>query len=189
MSAVSPGAFVPEFEEAMNRAMREEIVRVFDELAGAFDTAGRPLVVTRPCLADELAAAADLVKGKLSGIPVAIVRGRADLVTDADGRFEIVDQAPGAYQLTARHSLFSEGTARVTLEDKDGLVDIPVVAGGVIADRYGRARVIQAGNLLSGAVQGVIAALVALVLTPLRWKPDEHEDPGPSSAEPPRYVE
>ncbi len=55
------------------------------------------------------------------------------VVTDADGRFEIVDQAPGAYQLTARHSLFSEGTARVTLEDKDGVVDIPVVAGGVIA--------------------------------------------------------
>lgn len=54
-------------------------------------------------------------------------------VTDADGRFEIIDQGPGAYQLTARHSLYSEGTARVTLEDKDGAIDIPVVSGGVIA--------------------------------------------------------
>lgn len=55
-------------------------VRVFDELQGEVDSAGRPLVVTRPCLADELAGAADLVKGKLSGCPVAVVRGRGDLV-------------------------------------------------------------------------------------------------------------
>jgi protocatechuate 3,4-dioxygenase beta subunit len=55
------------------------------------------------------------------------------VITDADGRFEIVDQGPGSYQLTARHSLFSEATARVTLEDKDGVVDIPMVSGGVIA--------------------------------------------------------
>jgi hypothetical protein len=55
------------------------------------------------------------------------------ILTDADGRFEITDQAPGVYQLTARHSLFSEGTARVTLEDKDATVDIPVVGGGTIA--------------------------------------------------------
>lgn len=54
------------------------------------------------------------------------------ILTDADGRFEIADQAPGSYQLTARHPLFSEGTARVTLEDKDGAVEISVVSGGVI---------------------------------------------------------
>ena len=34
-------------------------------------------------LADELAAAADLAKGKLAGRPVAVVRGLADLVGDA----------------------------------------------------------------------------------------------------------
>ena len=55
------------------------------------------------------------------------------VITDADGRFEITDQAPGSYQLTARHPLFSEGTARITLEDKDGVIDIPVVGGGTIA--------------------------------------------------------
>ncbi|MBX7184132.1 MAG: carboxypeptidase-like regulatory domain-containing protein, partial [Vicinamibacteria bacterium] len=59
--------------------------------------------------------------------------GAGGAVTDAEGRFEIIDQAPGAYQLTARHSLFSEGAARVVLEDKDGTVDIPMVGGGVIA--------------------------------------------------------
>lgn len=57
-------------------------VHVFDDLAGEVDSAGRPLIVTRPCLADELAAAGDLVKGKLSGAPVAVVRGMGRVVGD-----------------------------------------------------------------------------------------------------------
>ena len=59
-------------------------VHVFDDLRGHVDSAGRPLVVTLPCVADELAAAADLVKRKTTGVPVAIVRGRADLVGGLD---------------------------------------------------------------------------------------------------------
>lgn len=43
--------------------------------AGALDPHGNELVVTEIAVADELAAAADLVKGKLTGIPVAVVRG------------------------------------------------------------------------------------------------------------------
>lgn len=42
---------------------------------GAVDSYGNPLVVTDIAVADELAAAADLVKGKLAGVPVAVVRG------------------------------------------------------------------------------------------------------------------
>ncbi|MCQ1948764.1 coenzyme F420-0:L-glutamate ligase [Arthrobacter sp. zg-Y859] len=59
-------------------------VRVFDELEGTPDSAGRPLAVTRPCLADEIAAAGDLVKGKTFGLPVAVVRGYADAVGPLD---------------------------------------------------------------------------------------------------------
>ena len=59
-------------------------VQVFEDLRGGTDAEGRPLVVTMPCVADELAAAADLVKGKASRLPVAVVRGRADLVGDLD---------------------------------------------------------------------------------------------------------
>lgn len=55
-------------------------VHVFDDLHGKVDSAGKPLVVTQPCVVDELAAAGDLVKGKLSGCPVAVVRGMARLV-------------------------------------------------------------------------------------------------------------
>ncbi|MEL5990820.1 coenzyme F420-0:L-glutamate ligase [Microbacterium phosphatis] len=59
-------------------------VRVFEDLRGSTDAQGRPLAVTLPCVADELCAAADLVKGKASGMPVAVVRGRADLVGGLD---------------------------------------------------------------------------------------------------------
>jgi coenzyme F420-0:L-glutamate ligase/coenzyme F420-1:gamma-L-glutamate ligase len=58
-------------------------VAVVDDLRGTTDMQGRPLAVTVPVVADELAAAADLVKGKATGFPVAVVRGMGRLVTDA----------------------------------------------------------------------------------------------------------
>jgi coenzyme F420-0:L-glutamate ligase/coenzyme F420-1:gamma-L-glutamate ligase len=45
------------------------------DLKGTLDAGGRVLVATEICVADELASAAELVMGKDSGIPVAIVRG------------------------------------------------------------------------------------------------------------------
>ncbi len=48
--------------------------------AGREDRQGNPLAVTAPAVADELASAADLVKGKVSGVPAAVVRGLAPLV-------------------------------------------------------------------------------------------------------------
>src|SRR5208283_2658663 len=48
--------------------------------AGAVDQHGNELVVTEIAVADEVAAAADLVKGKLTAMPVAVVRGLS--VTD-----------------------------------------------------------------------------------------------------------
>jgi coenzyme F420-0:L-glutamate ligase/coenzyme F420-1:gamma-L-glutamate ligase len=59
-------------------------VHVFEDLRGETDAEGRSLVVTMPCVADELAAATDLVKGKAARRPVAVVRGRADLVGSLD---------------------------------------------------------------------------------------------------------
>lgn len=56
-----------------------------DDWRGRTDRDGRELAATEIAVADQLAAAADLVRDKASGIPAAIVRGRADLVTDADG--------------------------------------------------------------------------------------------------------
>ncbi len=55
-------------------------LHVVDDLRGASDADGRALEVTTRAVADEIAAAADLVKGKASGVPVAVVRGLGDLV-------------------------------------------------------------------------------------------------------------
>jgi coenzyme F420-0:L-glutamate ligase / coenzyme F420-1:gamma-L-glutamate ligase len=48
---------------------------VLHSYAGAVDRHGNELLVTEVAIADEIAAAADLVKGKLTAIPVAVVRG------------------------------------------------------------------------------------------------------------------
>lgn len=52
---------------------------------GQVDRYGNELAVTAPAYADELAAAADLVKAKLAQIPVAVISGLDQLVTDDDG--------------------------------------------------------------------------------------------------------
>jgi coenzyme F420-0:L-glutamate ligase / coenzyme F420-1:gamma-L-glutamate ligase len=52
---------------------------------GQVDTFGNSLEVTMAAVADEIAAAADLVKAKTTQIPVAIVRGLPELVTDYAG--------------------------------------------------------------------------------------------------------
>ena len=45
------------------------------DLRGTMDTSGRELAVTEVCVVDEIAAAAELAKGKASAIPVVVVRG------------------------------------------------------------------------------------------------------------------
>jgi coenzyme F420-0:L-glutamate ligase / coenzyme F420-1:gamma-L-glutamate ligase len=76
---------------------------------GEADTFGNILEVTIAAVADEIAAAADLVKGKSRGIPVAVVRGLDGLVTEQDG--------PGARELIrpAEEDMFRFGSADVPL--------------------------------------------------------------------------
>lgn len=54
--------------------------------SGVQDTHGNELLVTEVAIADEIAAAADLVKGKLTGIPVAVVRGLSPRDDGSNGR-------------------------------------------------------------------------------------------------------
>ena len=70
---------------------------VLDDMRGATDHDGRPLAVTTRALADEVAAAADLVKGKADGIPAALVRGldAAWFSADAPGARALVRVGPG----------------------------------------------------------------------------------------------
>ncbi len=74
---------------------------------GESDAFGNTLEVTVAAVADEIAAAGDLVKGKALQIPVALVRGLSALVTDADG--------PGARALIrpADEDMFRLGAADV----------------------------------------------------------------------------
>ncbi|QIZ34564.1 coenzyme F420-0:L-glutamate ligase [Saccharopolyspora sp. ASAGF58] len=57
-------------------------LRVLHRYAGATDSQGNELAVTEVAVADEIAGAADLVKGKLGAVPVAVVRG---MTTTDDG--------------------------------------------------------------------------------------------------------
>jgi coenzyme F420-0:L-glutamate ligase / coenzyme F420-1:gamma-L-glutamate ligase len=77
---------------------------------GQPDTFGNELEVTIAAVGDEIAAAADLVKGKTRQMPVAIVRGLAEIVTQADG--------PGAAALIrpAAEDMFRLGAADVLRE-------------------------------------------------------------------------
>lgn len=55
-------------------------IRVSEDFAGRHDSHGNELAVTLPAVADEIAGAAELVQGKLSARPFAVLRGRPDLV-------------------------------------------------------------------------------------------------------------
>jgi len=59
-------------------------LQVVDDLRGSTDADGRLLWVTERCVADEIAAAADLVKGKATGVPVAHIRGLGQYVQDSE---------------------------------------------------------------------------------------------------------
>jgi coenzyme F420-0:L-glutamate ligase/coenzyme F420-1:gamma-L-glutamate ligase len=60
-------------------------IDVLHDLRGQQDPWGTTLDMTITAVADELAAAADLVKGKLTQVPVVVVRGLGHLVTGQDG--------------------------------------------------------------------------------------------------------
>jgi coenzyme F420-0:L-glutamate ligase/coenzyme F420-1:gamma-L-glutamate ligase len=87
-------------------------VRVLDDLRGGVDAYGNPLSATVVAIADELAAAGDLVKGKASGLPVAVVRGLPQLVVEGDS------ERAGARALVrdARDDMFRLGTSEAVRE-------------------------------------------------------------------------
>jgi coenzyme F420-0:L-glutamate ligase/coenzyme F420-1:gamma-L-glutamate ligase len=82
---------------------------------GHRDPYGNPLEVTMPAVADEIAGAGDLVKGKLGNTPVAIVRGLGHLVTAEDGPgAAALIRPPGEdmFRLGSRDVLFARRTVR-----------------------------------------------------------------------------
>jgi coenzyme F420-0:L-glutamate ligase / coenzyme F420-1:gamma-L-glutamate ligase len=84
---------------------------VLDDHAGRTDGYGNVLAVTAPAVADELAAAGDLAKGKLAMTPVAVVRGLADLVLPSG------EHGPGAAALVRdeRGDMFGLGSREAVM--------------------------------------------------------------------------
>lgn len=78
-----------------------------EDLRGTPDTHGQIMEATVNALADEVASAGELVKGKTAGVPVAVISGLAHLVTEEDG--------PGAAALVrpADDDLFRYGSRDV----------------------------------------------------------------------------
>jgi coenzyme F420-0:L-glutamate ligase / coenzyme F420-1:gamma-L-glutamate ligase len=81
LTGVAPGVVV---SDSFGRAWRQGTTDValgvagivaLRDLRGTLDSAGYELETTQIAIADELAAAAELVLGKTSGVPAAIVRG------------------------------------------------------------------------------------------------------------------
>ena len=84
---------------------------VAEDFAGQRDGHGNELAVTAPAVADEIAGLAELAQGKLGARPFAVVRGRADLVLDAD------EDGPGAATLVRAEGgdLFGFGAREAVL--------------------------------------------------------------------------
>ncbi|WP_454044286.1 coenzyme F420-0:L-glutamate ligase [Cellulosimicrobium sp. Marseille-Q8652] len=108
--------------DTMGRAWRDGLVdvaigaagvTVVDDLRGGVDAHGRPLSVTVTAVADEIASASELVRGKADGRPVAVVRGLGAHVTADDG--------PGARALVrpSADDLFREGSAEAHARGRD----------------------------------------------------------------------
>lgn len=86
-------------------------IEVLDDHAGRIDSYGNLLAVTAPAVVDEIAGAAELVQGKLSGRPLALVRGLVDRVLPPG------EHGPGARALTRELAgdMFALGTREAVL--------------------------------------------------------------------------
>jgi len=133
-------------------------VRVVDDLRGSTDADGRTLSVTQRCVADEIAAAADLVKGKTAGIPAAHVRGLTGYVNDGESTFgarDLVRTGPGdwfGYGMVeaVRAALGVEPGSAAAAE-----VGIPSILPEDVATRAGRA--LRVALLACPEVRGHVA--------------------------------
>jgi coenzyme F420-0:L-glutamate ligase len=149
---------------------------------GGVDRNGRPLEVTEVALADELAAAADLVRRKADGVPVVVVRGLTFTPDDtATGRDLIRPPEADLF----RHGRGALATTMVEapatyvggVDQRDlwrAMTSVELVCGGGVRMRQVRPRQRRAGTELhfgadDPAMAGVAAGIVLALLTDLGY--------------------
>lgn len=153
-------------------------------LRGATDPLGNVLSVTEVAVADEVAAAADLVKGKLAGVPVAVLRGLSTVDDDRGVRPLVRGADADLFRLGTAEALAQgrrEVVAALASRPDAGPVDpaavrraIAAVSSDVARFEFDGARIAVAANgpdLAAGAAaerlraalfaEGIGSALVA----------------------------
>lgn len=149
---------------------------------GGVDRSGAVLEVTEPAVADELAAAADLVRRKADGVPVVVVRGfdwsadetagLADLVRPAAADLFRYGSGMLAHRLGQRAHEHADalppGGAPLTEDDLRLVTEVAAAAGATVTATAGPSstRLSVDGDRLAGGL--VIAALVDLDRA-VRW--------------------
>lgn len=132
-------------------------VRVVERYAGQHDAYGNELQVTAIAIADELAAAADLVKAKLTDRPVAVIRGlerhvvppESPRAADAETRAALLvrDEASDLFRYGSREAVVAavlEATgqgdryeATLALPSADAIVESVVAGSGTTGGSTG----------------------------------------------------
>jgi len=159
---------LPEDPDSVTARLRNDLQDGWEELAGSrprigvilSDTAGRPwrhgqtdfgrvMSVTERCIADEIAAAADLVKAKTAGVPAAHIRGLGQHVHNLSASDQGGESLSGARDLirTGQQDWFGYGrleAVRAALGVEPGSaaaseVGVPFIVGEDAATRARRA--------------------------------------------------
>ena len=110
-------------------------LRVLDDLRGQVDSHGNVLEVTTIAVADEIAAAADLATGKLSGHPVAVVRGLTHLVdpsSTATARDLVREGAGDLFRVGTYDVLRTRRTVREFRSDPVDVAEVAAAVGDAI---------------------------------------------------------
>jgi coenzyme F420-0:L-glutamate ligase/coenzyme F420-1:gamma-L-glutamate ligase len=149
---------------------------VLDDHAGRTDVHGNELAVTAPALADELAGAAELAQGKLTGRPFAVVRGREGLVLPPG------DDGPGAAALVRAEGedLFGYGAREAVVRALAGDPDDSPPFGAPASVEEMAAAVARVLGVVPETVDGTLVVRPDARLGPLafahRWAVEEEPE-------------
>jgi coenzyme F420-0:L-glutamate ligase len=134
-------------------------VQALQNYVGARDTYGNQLQVTVMAVADELAAAADLVKGKLRGRPVAVIRGLGLLVSEVDSSARELLREPGKDMFGFGSEEAVLAAALAATEQQDRYEEL------VALERAEQTSRLLAGTRLGKEAEDLLRAIMSVDLT------------------------